>query len=705
MATLQKLRNQAGLLVAIVIFIALAAFILGDLLQSGGSILQSKQLEIGEVNDQSIEYPEFQEQFNQLSEIYKQNNQVNTLDEEAYQQILNQTWETMVRKIIMDDVYSEIGIDVTPEEMFDLIQGNNLHPIIVQVFGNPQTGEVNKSNVIQFLKYIQENPDAPERASWMNIENEILKAQKSTKYTELVGKSLYVNSLQAKSSLAEKNKIADLKFIQKKISSIPDSIVSYTNDDLKKYYDAHTDQYKQNEQKSISYVVFNIAPSENDESEVAQWISEIKEDFAKSEDNVQFVNMNADNRFEDIYQKQDDITPAELAEWAFAANENDVYGPYKEGNVYKLAKLNEIKMLPDSVKASHILLRAENNAEAQSAFQLIDSLQKVIENNEATFEEIAREHSQDGSAPQGGDLGWFSRGKMVPEFEKAAFRADINEVVLVQTQFGFHLIKVTQQSKKSKHVQLAILDREIIPSTKTFQNIYAEASKFASEAENLDGFNESAKSINKTPRIASIYENDRQIQTLGAARNLIRAAYVNTKVGELVVGNDKSPVFEIDNKFVVAALVSEQEEGTRSFEDVKSSVELAVIREKKKELLQNQFAEAKAESIEKTAENLGIQVESASGFNFMYGSVNAIGYEPAVNGAAAALEVNQMSEPIAGRNGVYVIELTNIEGEPDTDIEKAKNEQFQNISYRANYTAYQVLKEKSDIEDLRSKFY
>ena len=179
MATLQKLRNKAGVLLAIVIFIALAAFILGDLLQSGSSLIRGKQLEIAVIDGESIEYPDFQQRFDQIADIYKSNNQVNTLDETAYQQILNQTWENLVQDLIMADIYDELAIDVTPQEMFDMVQGNNLHPIIVQVFGNPQTGVVDKANVIQFLKYIQENPTAPQRASWLNIEKEILKAKKS----------------------------------------------------------------------------------------------------------------------------------------------------------------------------------------------------------------------------------------------------------------------------------------------------------------------------------------------------------------------------------------------------------------------------------------------------------------------------------------------------------------------------------------------
>ncbi|MBN2263208.1 MAG: SurA N-terminal domain-containing protein [Prolixibacteraceae bacterium] len=704
MATLQKLRDRAGLLIAIVIFVALAAFILGDLLQSGSSVFMGKQMEIAEIDGESIEYPEFQQRFDQIANIYKQNNQTNTLDENAYQQILNQTWETLVNETLMGEVYQNLGIEVTSDEMFEMVQGNKLHPIIVQVFGNQQTGEVDKAQVIQFLKYLQDNPDAPQMESWLNIEREVMKAKLNTKYTDLVGKALYANSLQAKQSLAVKEKVANLQFIQKKFNSIADSTVTFTESELKDYYNKNIDQYKQDAQKTINYIVFNIVPSEQDEKDVEKWINDIKREFENATDNVQFVNMNADNRFDDVYTKSDMLSE-ELSAWAFSAETGEVYGTYREGNVYKLAKLNDTMLLPDSVKASHILIRAENANEAQMAFTVADSLKNAIENKAVSFEQAAKDNSQDGSAANGGDLGWFGRGVMVAPFEKAAFRAELNEVVMVQTQFGFHLIKVTAQSKKSKHVQLAILDREIVPSTATYQKLYSDASKFAAEATNLEGFNTKADEMGLSKRAAVIKENDRQITGLGASRNLVRAAFIDSKVGDLVSGTDNSPVFEIDNKFVVAALVSSQKEGNQPFDAVKARVENEVIKDKKKAMLLADFTKAKAASIEETAQNLGLEVESANGFNFNYGSVNAIGYEPSINGAASALEVGVLSNPIAGRNGVYFIKITEINGQTEETIEQEKTALYESSSYRANFQALQAIKNNVEIVDKRSKFY
>ncbi len=704
MATLQKLRNNASILLATVIFIALAAFILGDLLKSGSSLLRGKQMEIAEINDHSIDYRDFQENFENFSNIYKSNNNVSSLDDNAYKQVLDQTWEFILTETIMGDVYEEVGIDVTAEEMFDLVQGSNLHPFMIQLFGNPQTGEADKGQIIRFLKYVQENPDSEQAAYWLNIEKQMLAAQKNTKYTTLVGKGLYVNNLQAQKSIEEKAKKVDVKWVGTKLTEVADSLVTVTDAQLQAYYDANIEKYKQDESRTIKYVAFDIKPSQEDVVETEKQIKNLKKDFERAEDNVQFVNINADSRFEDVYNTKEQLTAA-VADWAFDAKVGDVYGPYREGMVFKMLKLNETKMLPDSVKASHILLRAQTAEEAQYAALTIDSLKNAIEAKEITFEQAAIDNSQDGSATNGGDLGWFSRGAMVAPFEKAAFRADKNELVIVQTQFGIHLIKVTAQGGKSKNVQLAVVDREIIPSNTTYQNIYSEASRFAANSQDAEGLAGVASDEKLPVRTAVIGKNDRTLAGLGNARAIARAAYLNSEVGELAVGNDESAIFELDDKFVVAAVTNKTEEGYKPFESIKNTIRFEVIKEEKRAYLAEKFASAKGASIEETAKNLDLTVGTATDFNLNYGSITKIGFDNAVNGAASVLEVGKQSEPIKGKTGVYILTLTDIKSNDVPSIEEEKQNLIANSSYRASYQAYQTLKDEADIDDMRLKFY
>ncbi|HCE56899.1 MAG TPA: peptidylprolyl isomerase, partial [Prolixibacteraceae bacterium] len=193
MATLQTIRNRAGLLIAIVIGISLAAFILGDLLQSGSSILQRNQMEVGEINGESIQYPEFQKQVEELGEIYKQNTQQSQLDENGWSQVREQTWQTMVQEIVMSDVYDDLGIEVSSDELFDMLQGANLHPIIQQLFRNPNTGQVDRGAVVNFLKNLDTNVAPEQRAYWLYLEKQIVNERMQSKYAGMVGKGLYVS--------------------------------------------------------------------------------------------------------------------------------------------------------------------------------------------------------------------------------------------------------------------------------------------------------------------------------------------------------------------------------------------------------------------------------------------------------------------------------------------------------------------------------
>ena len=191
----------------------------------------------------------------------------------------------------------------------------------------------------------------------------------------------------------------------------------------------------------------------------------------------------------------------------------------------------------------------------------------------------------------------------------------------------------------------------------------------------------------------------------GNARALVRAAYQNSEVGDLVVGNDKSAIFEMDDKFVVAALTGESEEGYKPFESVKNSIRFEVVKEHKKEYLADKFNTAKGATIEETAKNLGLEVGTAKEFNLNYGSITKLGYENAVNGATAALKVGEQSEPIVGKTGVYVLTLTDIKTNETGDLAQEKQNLMANAEYRASYQAYQTLKDEANIDDMRIKFY
>ena len=701
MATLQMIRNRAGIAIAIFIGMALAAFILGDAFQSGSSIMRGKQMEVAEIAGQTVTYPEFQKKIDDLSEIYKMNSGSTSVDAKTMEQIHEQTWQVLVRNLTMKDLYKDLGIGVSSTELFDLVQGNNPHQIIQSIFRDPNTGTINRPALIQFLKFQQANTSGKEHNYWLFIENQIVEERSFSKYNNLLSKGLYITGDEAKGELESRSRQVDIQFVSKSYASVPESEIKITEKELEAYYNSHKDDFKQEDLRRIEYVSFPVIASKTDEDKLIKWITDIKTEFASVEDPGAFVNINSDTPFDPSFFKKEELSP-ELGEFAFNANAGDLYGPYKENSNWKLAKVVKYEELPDSVEARHILVQVNSAEEAAKAGAKIDSLKNLI-NKGAKFEDIARVNSQDpGSATKGGDLGWFRRGMMVKPFEEAAFFGKVNDLQVVNTQFGVHLIQVTKRGKTTKNVQLAIIDRVIAPSSQTYQATYTQASKFVSENQDAKKFNESitAKGLNK--KIAEVHESDKEIPGLENSRVLVRAAY-KAEQGSLIMSSEGTPIFELGDEFIIAVLTEIQEKGIAGFKAAKSRVEPIV----KKDKIAQQLIEKMSgkTDLNQLASEIGGTVNEAQDLNFDSYSVPGAGNEPVIIGAASALEVNKVSKPLKGNNGVYVVKVTEETKSVNQDISSEKFRLAASMNYRANSEAFEALREYAKIVDKRSKFY
>jgi len=707
MATLQKIRTRAGLLIAIVIGISLAAFILGDLLQSGSSILQRKQLEIGEIDGESIQYTEFQKQAEELAEIYKQNTQQSQLDENSWSQVREQTWQTMVQGIVMGEVYDDLGIEISSEELFDMLQGANLHPIVQQLFANPNTGQVDRGAVVNFLKNLDTNVTPEQRSYWLYLEKQIVNERMQSKYAGMIGKGLYITNAEASQSLSARNKSVNFDYVGLAYSSVSDSSVSVSDKDLRNYYDEHKTEFKQEKSREIEYVTFTIKPSAADFKDAETWINGIKNDFIATNDNLQFVNANSDVSFNNTWYKKETLQAA-VGAWIFdaAAKQNDVYGPYFENDAYILAKVDTLAMLPDSVKARHILLKVNTQEELAGMQKLADSLKTIIEKG-ADFGLLAMRHSTDqGSALNGGDLGWFSRGQMVKPFEDAAFNNAKNGVSIAMSQFGIHVVQTTDKGKPSLQAQVAFLVRNVTPSSRTESDIYSQASQFVINNNTFAKFNTGVAAEKLNKRIATLRETDLNVTGLENSRILVRAAY-EAEVNEILKTSQESPIFELGNDFVIAVLTKATEEGEATFEQAKTRVELAVIKQKKAELLVKRAANAVSgqTSLSAVAGTLGTQVQTANNVNFNSFSIPGLGVEPALIGTVANLDVNRISKPVEGNNGVYVALVTTANMGADQNVSAEKQQLSQNLFYRVSSQVTEAQRKKAEITDKRAKFY
>ncbi len=685
---------------AIVIGLALFAFILGDILGSGPSLFTNTQFEIAEIAGKSISYQNFQQKVDQLSEIYKLNTGETVLDSETYESILEQSWQLLLREIILEQEYERLGIEVSPEELFDMVQGTNVHPYVQQLFTDPSTGFFNQAAVIQFLRSMNQDPTGQQRAYWLYIEKEIAQERKLTKYNNLISSGMYVTDVRARRAWEENNKSANFGFIVQRFNTIHDSLIDISQSEIRRYYRQNRADFSQTASRSIEYVAFDINPSDEDDLLAQEWIDNMKDEFREVTEVRQFINLNSDIPFEAQNYSYEEL-PETIADFMFSSEPGDIYGPYFENNIYKLSRLVAINFVPDSVRARHILIQPGNELDYQQAQSRADSLLGVLRQGQS-FESVAMQYSDDiGSRFEGGNLGWFSEGMMVPEFNDASFEARQGDISIVETQFGFHILQVTDRSREVKKVQVATLAHEVTPSSATYQRIYSRASQFAGMNNTHEKFIEAAKEEGLSLRMANnILINDKQIPGLESARELIRWAFE---------ARDKSisPIFELGEKFVIATLTEVRQDGYQSLADVSNEIETILTRKKKGEIIASKLHDIIQEGhdLQSMANTLNTQVEQAENILFSSFSVPGAGIEPRLIATALNTEENSISDPIIGENGVYVLKVNSINLPEEVDLELQKTMLGSSKRARVSFEAFEALKELAKIKDNRHKFF
>ncbi|HQE54031.1 peptidylprolyl isomerase [Tenuifilum sp.] len=699
MATLERIRNRAGVLVSVVIGLALFAFILGDFITSGGVFFNRSQMEIAEIAGSSISYEEYQARVSENENLQKLFSQQSSLNEQQMLQIREQVWQDLLRANILQPEYKRLGLVIHEDELFDMVQGRNIHPFISQQFGDPQTGEVNKAFLTNFLQNLDRDPSA--KAYWLFIENEIQKDRLFNKYLTLVRKGLGVTSLQAKRAVNDRTSKVNFDYAVASYQSISDSLVTVTNSDIKAYYKSHQNDYKQTASRDIEYVVFPILPSESDVNDAEAWIQKALPDFIAASDPAQYVTLNSDSKFDSKYYKASEL-PENVRAWAFSKPVGSLLEVYRDGDSFKASRLVDVKMMPDSVKARHILigLRSQSAEEREKAKAKADSIMNVLKRG-GSWEQLAAKHSDDpGSKDKGGDLGWFPSGMMVPEFDEASFSSNKGEIKVVETQFGFHVLQVVDRGKEEKKVQIATLERKIVPSSYTTSQVYNKAAAFAGNNRDYDKFATAADQNKYTRRVANnLLQNDRSIAGLEQPRELIRWAFRSKK-------GDVSDVMQFGDNYVVAALTAVREEGIAPLKQIASDVKVRVIREKKAELLMDKVKKAMSDKtdIYAVAQAIGANVEKAENVSFSSLTLPYAGIEPAVIGVASVSSEGKLAGPIKGNNGVFVLTVTSsVKEEGDANAEKYRiANMYQSRSY---YEVFEALKNNAGVVDKRYNFY
>ena len=697
MATLQKIRDHIGTLAAIIVAVGLIAFIGGDMFKS----CEHTKNVVGAISGNDIPYTYYQSLVEDNTELYKQNYQQNSVESEVIDQIQEQTWEQLIRRYVIESEYQSIGINISSDEVFDMVQGNNVDPQVKQIpiFQDQNSGQFDRNLVMQFLKRKDEDPSGQAASSWAAFEKNLIENRKDQKFISIVGMGMYPTTLQTEKEVSEKNTKYNFDYVQLRYSTVPDSLVQVKESDLKKYYEKHKDEYKQTESRDVYYVTFPIVANDEDLQETQKWAEDVKAEFAsKAEDALeQFVNLESDLSFNGKYLSKDELSESIIE--LFTASNGTVVGPYEEDGYIKLARKLNSASIADSVQARHILIRPTSSLSDEAAKERADSILKAV-NRGASFADLAVKYSADGSALNGGDLGWFPEGVMVKEFNDACFLGKKGDKSVVKTQYGYHVIEITDQSAASEKVKVAILAHKIAASNKTVDQIYARASKFGSNSRSIESFRSNADREGLNLRTANLRRNDHRVANLDNSRQIVRWAYKASR-GEI------SEIFELDEQFIIAIVSGLHKEGVAPFDEVKNVIMRNVLNEKKAEYLIAKVNEAKAgaSTLQTIADKLLTEVKEAKSVTYSSYSVPTVGVEPNLQAAMVCLDNQQISEPIEGLSGVYVIQLMSVDKPADVDLARERIVLQRTNMSRAGYQVFSAIREAADIEDNRSNFY
>lgn len=708
MAILGKLRDRAGLLISIAIGLALLLFVISDLFGPKGSSFGRKQYEVARIGRKSISYEEYERKFKENEEFYKIYKRISTglsnINEQDLTFLHNNLWEQLLQDYVFGEEYKKIGLNVSGSELRDIILSNN-PPVYVRILFSDESGNVNKNALVNFLQTVlKDEEDTEEKRLWLFVEKQIQRERALRKYFNLITKGIYVNSAQAQFNALTSLKTMNIDFIVKKYSEISDSLVKVKTSELKEYYEKNKELYKQNEGRDIKYIYFEVVPSESDIKKAEEWINSVKNEFITSTDPKQFINLQSDEPYYDLNYSYNEL-PENIRDLMFNGKPGDYYGPYKNGDTFKIAMLIDVVYIPDSVKARHILLQPDQkHPKLEDLKNLADSLKKEILKG-ANFEELVKQFSTDrGTKEKGGDLGWFKERTMIKAFSDSCFMAKKGDVKIVETQFGIHVVQITDQSPKTKKVKVGFLVKLIEPSNETDNYYYNKASTFASKYNTYEKFNEGIKKENLFPLYAyNIRSMDYMVNNLRSAREIIRWAYNAEE-------HDVSPVFKIENKYIVATLEKVRQKGYAPFEEVKAEIMLEVIKEKKAKMIEEEFYNKikNSKTITEIARSLNRNIQSANNIRYNASILPEIGFEPKVAATAFAMNKGDVSKPIKGNNGVYIISLSDV---TNPEINQAYVERSKGMLKQTYYQPlienqlYYDIIDKVKVEDKRWKFY
>jgi peptidyl-prolyl cis-trans isomerase D len=703
MALIKKIRQKTGLAIG-VIAVGLIFFLVGgDILSPNSTLLGGSSNEVGEIAGESVTYEEYIQKIEEIKFSFQQNTGRTPSENDMFS-IREQAWQALIVDRVFANQYEALGLTISDAELVDLVQGKNIIAELRQQLTNPATGEFDRTQLVTFLQSL-ESASPEQRAIWAQQEKLFADARLRIKYDNLLSTSEFATSAEGKLEHRMANSVAEVDHLFIPFYAIPDTAVSINDSELRSYINNNKEKFKVSNAVDLEYVSFNIIPSSEDSAAVIKEMRELTEELKNTNTDSVFVlrNSEAASPFATILPGDD--LPNSLTSNVDDIVVGETYGPFLTNrSTYVSHKVTAKFDGTPRMRASHILFGTQNLSE--------DAKEEVRTNAENVLKEIqgglnfaaaAAQYGQDGTAQRGGDLGWFAKADFVDEFANVSFAVRNTGLInrLVETEYGYHIIEVTELPK-SQTYKIATLELELIPSDATRNDIFRKADFYAANSGNMNEFTENAeKEGYRIIQANNVGAFDRNLNNLQGAREVIRWAFNDASEGKV------SSVFELDNSYIVATLKKKYEEGTASLDQVRAQVMTQVRNDKKAEMIKQSIQGKSSLEDMKAVYPNEASFNNTSDLKMSASVLPGVGFAPKAIGAAFGLKnPGEISQPIHEDVGIIILKLNSIT--PASEIADYSGYQRQvttNASQRTAYMIMMALEDLADVKDYRYKFF
>jgi peptidyl-prolyl cis-trans isomerase D len=702
MALIKQIRQRTGLAIGVIAGGLILFLLGGDLLSPSSNLLNSNQNIVGEIAGEEISYEEYLAKVEEVKAGYQQRTGRVPSEVEMFT-VREQAWQTMIVERVFNEEYEKLGLTVSDAELIDMVQGKNIVAELRQQLVNPQTGEFDKNQLVTFLQSL-ETADPAQQAFWAQQERLFADSRLRIKYDNLMATSEYATSAEAKLEYKAANSLADASILFIPYTAINDSDVTLEESELTAYLKKNQSKFKTGNTANLEYISFSILPSGIDSADVITRINQLTEELRTAENDSLFAVRNSETQSPFLTVAPGDALPVGLTSNVGEVLPGQVYGPFVTPNsTYVTYKVTEQYEGTPRIRASHVLFSTQG-LDSAAILQVRTQAEQVLADVKANgnFAAAAQQYGQDGTAQNGGDLGWFAKEDFVEPFANAAYAASapglLNE--LVETEYGFHIIEVTEMPK-STYTKVATIELELVASDATRNEAFRNADTFAAEAGNRGEFTEKAEAAGyRIIQANNLESGSRNLNNIQNAREVVRWAFSEASEEEV------SPVFELDNSYLVATLVNRKEEGDATLADVREQVELLVRNEKKAaiiiEKLKGKTTLAEMQAVYPNEAS----VNEIPDLKLSAAVIPGIGFAPRAIGSVFGLTNGQITMPIQEDIGVMVAKLNTLT--PAAEIGDYTNYQgqlTQNASQRTTYQVMMALQELANVKDFRYKFF